>query len=505
MGYYSFYKIIKDIIRTIFGKRVFRILLIVLIIMLIGTKVFAVDIETDYNDTTIDVPEDYFDYKFVILYTQENVTGYKSNRLNIYICDDEFSISQVKYSSLYGDYRSTFSPSGYVFRKNFAVEGLNNSDIQNYINQNSTVGTSKSKGDFVMRKEVGTNFIVKFVITNFDASIFGTTYSANASIVKNPELATSLEDLQMLNFDVLSVNAWSYSNEDFDILFYDRNYGSETTDGLYPKRVITLNKDTEYYQSDLTADADVNAIYWIPNTATGLNFVKDGQYSIRFAKRNYYYEDGENTGSGNGSFGDASGGGFRDSATKYTYEYLGEMINFTIDSSVSQEKIDLLNKSTQEETEKKYHDEEMNAINEQKEQDAEFYNNILSNDYDENKADDTLSGTTSSTDSIDDSQYTGLFSAIFGKFSNIINGDYSIVDEIHYPLPNTDKEIIVTSDLLSSKIQGTWIYTFLQVFWLFLFGMYIFKFSNNLIRKIKDGSILNGYENNNEVITSTML
>lgn len=196
----------------------------------------------------------------------------------------------------------------------------------------------------------------------------------------------------------------------------------------------------------------------------------------------------------------------------WAYSYIGEYTQFTVSSDTTAERLAEYQALMQEKKRQDERQEELNtqretinAIQEQTEQDSEFYNTILSNDYDENKIDGSLSSVGSATDSVDDTEYTGLFSAVFSKFSNIINGNYNNVEIISYPIMNTNKNIEIRSDILSSHIENTFIYTFLQCFWYFLFGMYIFKFSNNLIRKIKSGNILNGYENNDEVITSTML
>lgn len=189
----------------------------------------------------------------------------------------------------------------------------------------------------------------------------------------------------------------------------------------------------------------------------------------------------------------------------FSYQYVTNEVQFTINQNLSSDIIMSFNNNIKDQQDKENFTNIENSINNQTQNQQNFYNDIMSDQYDENLAGDTLTGTSDSTDSIDQSQYLGLFSAIFGKFSNIINGDFSTVEEIHYPVPNTNKEIILKSDLISSTIQNTFIYYFLQTSWYFIFGIYIFIFSNNLIRKIKDGSILNGYENNNEVITSTML
>lgn len=196
----------------------------------------------------------------------------------------------------------------------------------------------------------------------------------------------------------------------------------------------------------------------------------------------------------------------------YTYNYLGNFVNFTVSSDVSQDKISAINKEIEDTTEKKYHDETINSmnnvnnsINQQSQQNQQFYNNILSNDYNQNQAGDTLNGISSSSSQIDDSNYTGLFSTIFSKLSSIFNSDYNNVSIIEIPYPFTTKKLTFRSDIMSERIKHTFLGTFLQTFWMFSFGMYIFRFSYNIVKSAKDASVLNGVKTQTEVITDSLL
>ncbi len=68
-----------------------------------------------------------------------------------------------------------------------------------------------------------------------------------------------------------------------------------------------------------------------------------------------------------------------------------------------------------------------------------------------------------------------------------------------------DNHIEFRSDLLSSHIPSP-LKTLINVFWMYLFGMYIFRYTSKLIDWLKSGDILNNKEMSaNEVITSSML
>ena len=87
-----------------------------------------------------------------------------------------------------------------------------------------------------------------------------------------------------INFDTISVSANSWSDKDLYILFYDRSLmNNQDTQGLYPKKEIKLSTDTSYYIPEISSEQ--NAIYWIANNNTGLNFKVGGNYEIRLAER----------------------------------------------------------------------------------------------------------------------------------------------------------------------------------------------------------------------------
>ncbi len=137
-----------------------------------------------------------------------------------------------------------------------------------------------------------------------------------------------------------------------------------------------------------------------------------------------------------------------------------------------------------------------------KESTEEMTNTITSTDYDE----DTISFNTSSSDDVSDTEVTGLFTTIFNNFSNLLNSsNWDTPSTIEVPLPHTDEKIVLTSDILSKIVGSGVIRNLINTAWYFLFGVYVFKFVNNIIHSIKSGDILGGLSLNDEVITSSML
>lgn len=129
---------------------------------------------------------------------------------------------------------------------------------------------------------------------------------------------------------------------------------------------------------------------------------------------------------------------------------------------------------------------------------ATLDSDITSTTYDENE----VNVDTSAIDDVDNSEYTGLFTTIFNSFNNAISSDS--VEYLRIPLPNSRGQmLIIPSNLVSRYLSGT-LQGLISAFWYFVFGFYAFKFVNNLIVKIKDGSIMDGYHSS-EVITSDMV
>lgn len=129
-------------------------------------------------------------------------------------------------------------------------------------------------------------------------------------------------------------------------------------------------------------------------------------------------------------------------------------------------------------------------------------NTINSTDYDEN----VVNIDTSSASNIDDSSSTQLFTTIFNNFSNLLsNSSWETVETIDIPVPHTDKNLQITSDILSKIVGTSFIATLINVAWYSVFGLYAFKFANNIFHAIKSGDILNGLNLNDEVISSSMM
>lgn len=457
MGYYSFYKLIKDIIITIFNKKVFRFLLISIIIAVVilpflDTFVFAVDVTFQQNNEDVTISDINNPYDAIAIFWNTNYAAGSVPGRYFYVSWDS---TTTKYGILPTREHNMKSQGGKFYYT---------TDKSNFSNSATNSGFSG-------------NFQLLFTNTNIYNYSNMNEVAYEGTPIEPPFIKPIIynkTEIQSNNFDniVIQINNYNYENNLYFKLLYNPTNTGVSGDQIayyYSVDIFILNYTCKYFTT-----SNNEQFYIIPKSELNLQPNKEYYFLITTDSTNIYntlgvynYENDENAYDG------------------FSYNTGNTITEQQVTNNLLQNQKDEINKQTE------------NSQN--------FYNNILSNDYNENQINDTLTNIDDSTKDIDDSQYIGLFSAIFTKFSNIISGDYSSIETISYPIMNTDGYIIITSDILSSKIQGTFIYTFLQIFWYFLFGVYIFKFSNNLIRKIKSGEILNGYENNNEVITSTML
>lgn len=106
------------------------------------------------------------------------------------------------------------------------------------------------------------------------------------------------------------------------MLFYNRSLSnSQTTDGLYPIKEKGFAKGSIY--TDYENSTSDNMIFSYPIFKSGVFFNVGSTYEIRFAKKVYNSE-----------------------YQRMVYEYLGDPIQFTVSSDVTQDYINQLNQQT---------------------------------------------------------------------------------------------------------------------------------------------------------------
>ena len=198
------------------------------------------------------------------------------------------------------------------------------------------------------------------------------------------------------------------------------------------------------------------------------------------------------------------GGGFRNGG-EFSYNYLGESVSFTITLDTSQDRINSINKQIEETTQKKYHDETINSIN-------NINNNI-------NNLNDSLTNTTPDSNisnEIDsslnfDNQNDGLnnlnggfFSRLTSMLSNLLGYNLSDDTSVNIPLPNSNKSITLHSKDIYDNVTGA-IRLIINAFWVYIFSFYMWRFINKIYIAVSTGNILDNFSSSGEAITNDML
>lgn len=415
-------------------------------------------------------------YRWVALVTRDNGQLKKSSQNNSFYTGSTWISSSNTGITMASSNSSYYTPfTGTVSEFQSRINGLANKSYQSAIWWNNSTMNSVNL-DYENSYIYSTSDILD---SEGNVLYPEGTYTPD-SLIKYPQVATSISDLETLNFDVISVDGRDYSTKDFDILFYDKNVVNNS-DSIYPKRIITLNQNTTYFQPNLSANPNINAIYWIPIDEIGLNLYIGGSYEIRFAERVPYQ----------------GGGGFRE-GDEYTYNYLGQPVNFTISSNVTQDKIDALNKEIEDTTEKKYHDQTINTINN--------INNFLNDSNINDSTNDDINNSLNfnNQNSSLNNLNGGFFSRLTTMLSNLLGYDLSQDTSVSIPMPNSNKYITLHSIDIYNNVTGA-LRLIINAFWFYIFAFYMWKFINKIYIAVSTGNILDTFSSSGEAITNDML
>jgi len=460
VGYYSFYKIIKDIIHTIFGRKFFRLLLIILIIMCLCSPVFAYDFYSEKLDYTFTLPDDAennYSYFFIDKnYSDSKYFYYFTSTTPIEVSSLDVTNSDGSVTNYY-----LFSPSnnGDIIGYSSVVTNWSSLDELNNV-LSAYYKTTDDFNSIKFRPEKFFNFDYRFVSSDVELPN-GTVYKATDGLVpnSNPHFSNA-DDLSDYDFNNMYINMGSFGVDDVAYLHkleVDRTFEDDTGVIYYKQSVFKLHSDSDYYG----ITNDLVSYYSIPRSALNLSSDKEYLFVLN--------DNASSINATNGLYSDSS-----------AYDILHlEPANSVI--TPEKEQNDAIKGNT-------------DAIN-------KLENTINSNDYDENQ----IQIDSSLSDNIDDNNYTNFITEIINSINNAITCDWNTVETVQIPLGFVDESIIWKSDLLSAHVPQS-LKLIINTFWMFLFGFYIFKFSLSLVNWLKSGEILDGKGfNSDEVITSNML
>ena len=417
MGFYSFYKILKDMIRTLFGKKFLKILIIITLIIgviFIYNECFALS-------TIPPITVDGVTFTFSSGWNSDNNT----------LTGDMDKITILRYNAGSNYYYYYFLRSSYPIYITSSVSGSYNiHTIYSY--NNNTTSRFYSNGS---RQSINsTNITVSDPSTRHVETISSQYLSINISSLTvlysdtdvyldqdpiynsfiSPSLSNTQTQLENLSFNNFVINANSFTQTMIDnpdeplvMLFYNRSLSnSSNTDGLYPIKEKYFYKESIYYDSNNSTDE--NYIFNYPIFKTGVFFNVGSTYEIKFAKRVYIQE--YNT---------------------WGYDYFDTNYVFTVSSNVTQDYINQLNQQTATSTDEEREEQLNNSINQQTQSIDNINNTITDSTVDSSSIDLPTDNTNDPTQSGVDN----IFQTIYNSFTS------GTAQDIIFPIPNTNKNI----------------------------------------------------------------
>lgn len=424
MGFYSIYKIIKDVIRTLFGNKFLKLLLIVCIVSLVivlvnNSNVFA-SFSIPYGDKNLTITDEWIQ-KFPY-YAFYNLNDTSANLSGAYICSN----SPLTITPFYNS--SNTSQIDYYLIESTDLNGIASSfstDLQfeinncNYINLNDI----SSYTDYVFSSDA-----YNFVYSNYNIYTNNGDLLHTSDAFTPPTLNNSISELENLSFNNFSISANSFSqqmisnpDEPLVMLFYNRTLSnSQNTDGLYPIKEKYFYKESIYFDRENSTDS--NFIFKYPIFKTGVFFNIGSTYEIKLAKRVYIQE--YNT---------------------WGYDYFSNSYTFTVSSNVTQDYINQLNQQTATSTDEEQQQELQNTINQQT-QSIDNINNSITNSTVDNSSIDLP------TDNTQDPTQSGvdnIFQIIYNSFTS------GTAQDIVFPIPFSDNNLTIQANYVSNMLGSS--------------------------------------------------
>lgn len=477
MGFYNFYKILKDMFRTVFGNKFLKILFVIIIIFIVITIKNACFAISEINTITVDN----LTFNFASGWNADN-SSYTGDMSNMTILRYTLTGSNVYYYFyVRTSYPVSITRTNYSNYSTHTIQSLNNGSPTVFAYQSST--TSNAVTSFsVGNPSRASSYNISNQYVNYDLNNVEILYSNldvyldNEPIYQNfvaPSLSNTQTQLENLSFSNFIINANSFTddlkNNDglLYMLFYNRSLSNpQTTEGLYPiKEKIFVDGSIYIDYENSTED---NLIFSYPIFKTGVMFNVGSTYEIKFAKVTGWYDN-----------------------DTPLLEYFDNSYTFTISRDVTQDYINELNQQTattsDEDNNKELQDKidnQTNAINNQTQSIDNINNSITDSTVDNSSIDLPTDNTADPTQSGVDN----IFQTIYNSFTS------GTAQDIVLPIPFTNKSITIEANYLYNALQNNnanWIINIIQAFYWYIISRFIIKDIMGKIRKIKQGNFEN--------------
>lgn len=476
MGFYSFYKILKDMIRTLFGKKILKIIIILLLIFTIFfvyNECFAYELEPGFfnNNITFEVPSTYDGYNYVIIF------GSRTNKDRVdcavfFTSENEFRYNSGKNNSNGTKEFSAIVPANSYFSYDTvpALQTYSDSNtVQTYLNQS----LNYCKNDYTLynstTSELFTNANNQQIFSNIkvyrDNEVVYDTFTP-------PSLSNTQSQLENLSFNNFIINANSFTqdmianpDEPLVMLFFNRSLGDNTnTESLYPIKEKYFYKESIYF--DEANSTDSNYVFNYPIFKSGVFFNVGSTYEIKLAKRVYLEE-----------------------YKTWGYEYFDNSYVFTVSSNVTQDYINQLNQQTATTSDDDNQQQLQNSINQQTQSIDNINNSITDSTVDNS----SVNLPTDNTNDPTQSGVDNIFQIIYNSFTS------GTPQDIVFPIPNTNKNITLSANYVADSLRNnnaSWVIDIIQAFYWYIISRYIIVDIMQKVRKIKQGN-LDNIENSN--------
>ena len=423
MGFYSIYKIIKDMFRTIFGNRNLKLLFISIFIIIIifffdknvvnASNTFTV---TTTNNYTLIIPNEYITYDYIYILSM--------NGQFFCIGTNSYLYRQSSFSYRTVDDSTMLKSNGI---------SINNTTLD-FSNVTPYIDSTRPAQFYGGSSSIYCEFCSAYLLDSDISTVIKQPNFVKPSSFVSPTLSNTQSQLENLAFSNFTINANDYT-EDIEnndgvlyMLFYNRSLSnSQTTDGLYPIKEKAFTKGSIY--TDYDNSTSENIVFSYPIFMSGVFFNIGSTYEIRFAKKTYNAEY-------NTDF----------------YQYFGNTYIFTISSDVTQDYINQLNQQTATSSDQENEiqlnnaiNEQTNAINNQTQSIDNINNSINDSSVDSSSLDLPTDNTVDPTQSGVDN----IFQTIYNSFTN------GTAQDIVFPIPFSNNNLVIQPNYVSNMLGSS--------------------------------------------------
>lgn len=480
MGFYSFYKIIKDIIRTIFGNKFLKLVLILLIIMLVlsffSNSFASYDVTLDNDVYKLHDEFGQHEYRLFVIFQNPSTNHYFYRMFS----SDNPLVSNVRDTSD-GGINFSISTEGVLYKFDWDRD-YEVFDFTTLGYDMQQLSDGKSATIFNGPCEIISYYSTHDIQDKNGDPVFVANGSAEPSF-RNPSIANTDDELSSGNFDSVLINNGDY-NYDGNYFYFHVAKVEELASGsgvpyYVDEKVFALDRNSEYFlQGDgfYGYSIPIKKIFAFENNKKYILLLSSSAGSISTLTEDLIFDKKEFT---------------------VSEKPIEEVINDNQD--ITNDKLDEQTNAIKNQTD--VIQNQTNVIQNQTDVIQNTSDQLFSNEYDESQ----INISTEQSDNIDSSSITNFVTTLLQNIQNIATGDWNSVETVSIPLGFVDENIEFRSDLISSHIPQA-LKIIINLFWMYLFGMYIFKYTSKLIDWLKSGDILNNKEMGaNEVITSSML